>query len=684
MFRKVKWSIALLLVLGIYTGTAVAELIAYWPFDEGQGTDVSDVTGNGNDGTFVGAVAWVPGIKGSAVRFDVDGERILIGPLDPTAANNAMTLAAWIKWENPPGQDQQGIFGKRIWTPRDRTKWFWEARENGRLSFRNGDQTLAAPAGTLTPYANEWIHVAVTWDNDETIQYINAQEVHSGNITLRTTADDTPVTIGTTQGSETFHGTIEEARIYDTALTPDQIVQAMTGDTTPATLVAPANESTDVRRDVTLRWSPGEFAHTHDVYFGVVFDDVNAASRADPRNVLVSQGQDANTYDPEGLLELGQSYYWRIDEVNAPPDSTIFKGGVWSFTAEPLAYAIENITATASSSDLGREPENVVNGSGLDDSGLLHSKDAEGNMWLSSMAGAQPTWIEFEFDRIYKLHEMWVWNSNESLEPVLGLGCKDVTIEYSADGTNYMTLGTTHEFARAPGTPDYEHNTTIDLSGLAAKYIRLTANSNWGGILAQFGLSEVRFFHIPVIAREPYPQSGARDVSIGTIHNPTDITLGFRAGREAARHDVYVDSDWQAVIDGTAPVTTVTEVSHGPLAPDLGKTYYWRVDEVNEAETPTTWQGPVWDFTTQKYFVVDDFESYNDLDPTDPNSNRIFLTWIDGYEVATNGSLVGYDVPSFAEQTIVHSGKQSMPFFFDNSGTAQYSEATLTLSPQQD
>ncbi|MHC4597361.1 MAG: hypothetical protein ACYS19_20750, partial [Planctomycetota bacterium] len=128
----------------------------------------------------------------------------------------------------------------------------------------------------------------------------------------------------------------------------------------------------------------------------------------------------------------------------------------------------------------------------------------------------------------------------------------------------------------------------------------------------------------------------------------------------------------------------MTEASHGPLSLDLAQTYYWRVDEVNEAETPVTWQGAVWNFTTQKYFVVDDFESYNDLDTTDPESNRIFLTWIDGYDLATNGSIVGYDVPSFTEQTIVHGDRQSMPLFYDNSGTAQYSEATLTLTSGRD
>ncbi|MFB0554075.1 MAG: hypothetical protein ACETWQ_12280 [Phycisphaerae bacterium] len=74
---------------------------------------------------------------------------------------------------------------------------------------------------------------------------------------------------------------------------------------------------------------------------------------------------------------------------------------------------------------------------------------------------------------------------------------------------------------------------------------------------------------------------------------------------------------------------------------------------------------------------MDDFESYNDLDPADPDSNRIFNAWIDGYDDPTNGSLVGYETPPFAEQTIVHGGNQSMPIYYDNS--VGYSEATLTL-----
>ena len=310
----------------------------------------------------------------------------------------------------------------------------------------------------------------------------------------------------------------------------------------------PSDGATYVPRDVILSWESGAFANTHDVYLGTVFEDLNDADRSDQRGVLASQGQIDTTYDPPGLLDFGQTYYWRVDEVNAPPTShVVFKGNVWSFTAEPVGYPIENIAATASSSDVGRGPENAVNGSGLDDNDF-HSIVGT-DMWLSSAMGPQPTWIQYEFDRAYKLHEVWVWNSNEFFEQMIGAGFKEVVIEYSVDGNDYTTLGTAHEFARGPGRDGYAHNTTVDLGGVVAKYVRLTANSNWGGILPQYGLSEVRFLYVPVLATEPSPASGATNVGL-------DATLGFRAGREAAKHDVYLSTDEQAVIDSTANVTS--------------------------------------------------------------------------------------------------------------------------------
>ncbi len=128
------------------------------------------------------------------------------------------------------------------------------------------------------------------------------------------------------------------------------ITSAFTVSSAQASDPKPVNEVTDVPRDVVLSWTVGEFADKHNVYFGTDFDNVNNANTDSP--LLVGPGLDPNTFDP-GRLEFDQSYYWRTDEVSAPPDLTVFKGDVWSFTTEPVAYPIDgnNITATASSTD---------------------------------------------------------------------------------------------------------------------------------------------------------------------------------------------------------------------------------------------------------------------------------------------------------------------------------------------
>jgi hypothetical protein len=427
---------------------------------------------------------------------------------------------------------------------------------------------------------------------------------------------------------------------------------------------SPVDAETDVPRDVILVWTPGESINTHVVYFGTNFADVN--------DDIGGVTQSASSYVPPQSLDFGTTYYWRVDQVSAPPDNTIYKGNVWQFTTEPLAYQIpgENITTSASSSDPGKGPENTINGSGLDESGLLHGNIGVDTMWLSSQMGDQPTWIEYEFDKVYKLHEMWVWNSNDSLEQVVGFGFKDVTIEYSVNGFDYSTLETVHEFARAPGSPRYAHNTTVDFNDTAAKYIRLTANSNWEEIFNQFGLSEVRFFHIPVHASESGPDSGAVDIAL-------DVTLNWRAGRGAAEYNLYFSDDEQAVIDGTAPVTTLNQTIYGPLSLDLSKTYYWRVDEVNDAEIPGIWPGDIWNFSTQEFLIVDDFESYNDIPAGEEGSNLVYEMWIDGFtDPSKGGSQIGYFTGTSLETDIAYGGDQSVPLFYDNT-SASSSEVTV-------
>ena len=109
---------------------------------------------------------------------------------------------------------------------------------------------------------------------------------------------------------------------------------------------------------------------------------------------------------------------------------------------------------------------------------------------------------------------------------------------------------------------------------------------------------------------------------------------------------------------------------------EWGKTYYWRVDEVGAAET---WKGTVWSFTTANFIPVDDMESYNDEEPT-----RIFDTWVDGYTDAVNGgSTVGNLNAPFAEKTIVHGGRQSMPMDYNNVASPYLSQADQTFAPLQ-
>ena len=177
----------------------------------------------------------------------------------------------------------------------------------------------------------------------------------------------------------------------------------------------PIDKATDVVRGSVLTWKAGDMAATHDVYFGTAFADVNTASRTNAMGVLVSKDQTDTTFDPPGSLAYGQTYYWRIDEVNAAPDYTIFKGDVWSFTVEPYGYPIKSVTATASSSQPSMGPEKTVDGSGM--TGDLHGIEPT-TMWLSG--GLQPNWVQYQFDKVYKLNDLKVWNSNQMVEAFLG------------------------------------------------------------------------------------------------------------------------------------------------------------------------------------------------------------------------------------------------------------------------
>jgi len=549
--------------------------------------------------------------------------------------------------------------------------------------------TILKPGLSRATWYNAWIIVDNTTDKFDI--YLSTATGPAGEATMPESGDlvagGIPFTSPTTDGFVGMAfvcpgGTVQSSRTYideiwwdgDEGLAPSQAAKSP----------YPSSNATDVARDVVLRWVAGPDAVAHDVYLGTNLQDVQAATRTDPKGVLVSQGQPSTSFDSGGSLTFGQTYYWRVDEIGAPPSSTIYKGSIWSFTVEPYAYSISPIAATASSSlnqDSG--PTKTIDRSGLNTSDQHSTNNSD--MWLSDPAQPLPAWIQFQFDNLYMFQKLLAWNSNMAIEPTVGLGAKDVEILYSQDGLSWSSLGS-FQFNQAPGNPNYSPNTQIDLAGIIARYIRLNIKTNYSNLINQTGISEIRFFQIPTRAFYPNPPNAATNI-------PLDATANFRPGRLASSHTIYLASDQTTVANASAPSISTQQHSFNisQFNPLYATTYYWRVDEVNQLANPTTWQGNIWSFTTAQYAVVDDFEAYDDI------CNRIFFYWTDGLghsgskdcgvPAATGngtGSTVGNINPPFAERTIVNSGRQSMPLAYDNSSAPYYSQTTRLLDPPQD
>jgi hypothetical protein len=173
-------------------------------------------------------------------------------------------------------------------------------------------------------------------------------------------------------------------------------------------------------------------------------------------------------------------------------------------------------------------------------------------------------------------------------------------------------------------------------------------------------------------AYHPTPSDGATDASPAPV-------LTWLPGQTAIKHHLYFGDSSDAVTQGAAGVDKgeLTDPNFTPGVLESLATYYWRVDELVAGGTVRA--GPIWRFTT--CLSVDDFESYTDDLAA---QTTIFDTWIDGLTNGLSGSIVGNDPAPFAEQKIVHGGKQSMPLDYNNVKSPFYSEAEREFSPVQD
>ncbi len=224
-------------------------------------------------------------------------------------------------------------------------------------------------------------------------------------------------------------------------------------------------------------------------------------------------------------LEFGKTYYWRVDEANAPDSPGTIKGQVWQFTAEAysLQMPFENITATANNGD----PDRTIDGSGIDAENPDQHNSSGAAMWSTSGNDPNGTWIQYDFDKLYKLDQMYVWNYNAAFNNKYGI--QDVLIQYSADnGQTWTDITSVTQFAKAPAKSGYVYNTVVPFDGAVANSVRITELSTYvSGSKPgdKAGLSEVRFYYIPVRARIPSPATGSTGLSV------TDTTLSWRGQR---------------------------------------------------------------------------------------------------------------------------------------------------------
>ncbi|MBN1804076.1 MAG: LamG domain-containing protein [Sedimentisphaerales bacterium] len=598
MSKKLIFLVPFILTLSIGISVTNADLLARYTFEDGSAKDLI----GGFNGTFNGDAKVIAdttgGDRGMVLSLDGNGDSVLIPKIAETIE---FTYAMWIYQI----EVKSGLISLLTHTAWETGSVHW-GLNNGLPKI--GISGAIVPDGDLlgpdpVP-AGEWHHIALVKSDSLLLHYLDGVEVARRELTVSDMVIIGEANISEWSGDRFFHGMMDDLRIYNHALSADEILGAMQDQVWPyAWGPVPQDGAMHFDTWANLSWSPGGYAASHDIYIGDNFEDVDAGADS------TFQGNQTDTFlvvgfpgfaFPDGLVP-GTTYYWRVDEINDDEPNSPWKGDIWSFSIPPkTAYFPDPADGAESVSVTDRLS------------------------WTPGFGA--------------KLHTVYFGETFEEVDNATG---------------GHVQGPTTYN----PGT------------------LKMAKTYYWR--VDEFDITETHKGNIWSFTTEgavsnPYPAKNAAD----TTQTPVlTWTPGF-----GASHELYFGTDADALELKSSG--NLGSESYDPGQLEWNTTYYWRVNEANSANADSPWTGPVWSFTTANFLIIDDFEAYNDLDPADPLSNRIFNAWIDGFDDPTNGSLVGYENPPFAEQTIVHTGSQSMPIAYDNS--VGKSEATLTLTSNRD
>jgi len=303
-------------------------LIGWWKLNKGHGTTALDWSGHGRDGVFRRDPQWVAGKIGGALEFDGVDDYVDCGNDAVFDITGEITVAAWIKVEAFDRLWQAIVTkGDSAWRlHRDavqRGVGFHCSIQNGRLMEANGITSLDD---------GEWHHVVGVYDGIRGYLYVDGLEdaVSAKRGAISTNTFNVCIGENAEATGRYWDGLIDDVRIYKRALTEAEIQVAMQGVEGYPYALSPIPDDGALHQDmwVSLAWSPGDYATSHQVYFGTDEEAVRNANTGSPE-YKGSQVLGSESYDP-GKLEWDTTYYWRVDEVEA--DGTIWKGNVWSFT----------------------------------------------------------------------------------------------------------------------------------------------------------------------------------------------------------------------------------------------------------------------------------------------------------------------------------------------------------------
>ena len=196
-------------------------LVGAWAFAEGSGTTTADSSGNGNVGTLVGASWTTLGRYGNALSFNGTSSTVRVADSASLDLTTAMTLSAWIE----PTASQNGW---RTILQHEADAYFLNAsnsdgplRPSGGGTLGGNTQYLSGPSANPV---NAWTYVALTYDGATMRLFINGTQVSSRAASGPIQTTNSPLWIGgNSPYGEYFQGLIDEARVYNRALTQAEI-----------------------------------------------------------------------------------------------------------------------------------------------------------------------------------------------------------------------------------------------------------------------------------------------------------------------------------------------------------------------------------------------------------------------------------------------------------------------------